>query len=55
MIFCVLEGLEGDSTICVNCCGSWDVRMLSLLCSFPIFSSALTIASCSAWLLEHLL
>jgi len=29
--------------------------ILSLMCSFPSLSNALTIASCSAWLLEHLL
>ena len=29
--------------------------MLSLIINFSIFSNALNIASCSAWLLEHLL
>ena len=29
--------------------------ILSLVYSFPVISRALTIASCSAWLLEHLL
>ena len=32
-----------------------DLGILSLMYSFPIISRALIIASCSAWLLEHLL
>jgi len=31
------------------------LRMLSLICESSIVSSALTIGSCSAWFLEHLL
>jgi hypothetical protein len=36
-------------------CTVADLGILSLKCSVPIVSNALTIASCWAWLLEHLL
>ena len=32
-----------------------DFGIVSLMCSFTIVSKALTIASCSAWLLDQLL
>jgi hypothetical protein len=46
-------GIEG--WFCCLCVLLLVLGMLSLVCDFYIVSSALTIASCSAWLLEHLL
>jgi len=53
VIFCILEGLKGDSALSV--CTVAVLGILSLMSSFPSLSNALTIATCSAWLLEHLL
>ena len=39
----------------VAVCAVAALGILPLMCRFPIFSSALNIASFSAWLLEHLL
>jgi hypothetical protein len=41
--------------ILLSLCTVTVLGMLSLICDFPIVSNPLTIASCSAWLLEHLL
>ena len=52
VIFCIFERLKGDSALCVYCCFSWDII---LDVQFPYFFNLLTIYSCPAWLLEHLL
>jgi len=41
--------------ILLSVCTVTVLGMLSLICDFSIVSSALNIASCSAWFLEHLL
>jgi len=41
--------------ILLSVCTVADLGIISLMCSFPIVSRTLTIASCSAWLLEQLL
>ena len=44
-----------DCSVILSVCTVADLGILSLKCSVPIVSNALTITSYSAWLLEHLL
>jgi len=39
-----------DSAVCGTVA---DFVIVALMCSFPIVSRALTVASCTAWLLEQ--
>jgi hypothetical protein len=48
--FCIFERLKGDSAVCVHYCCSWDTIVDV---SFSYFSNILSIASWSAWLLDH--